>query len=49
MRHTLYVCLQDDDRIAVFALDSDSGLLTPLESYAVGQRPSAILATSLGE
>ena len=29
MASTLYVCLQDDDRIAAYALDSDSGRLTP--------------------
>src|SRR5438132_11982601 len=28
MPHALYVCLQDDDKIAAFAIDADTGQLT---------------------
>jgi 6-phosphogluconolactonase len=37
MPHALYVCLQDDDRIASFAIDAESGSLTPeVDLPAVG-------------
>jgi hypothetical protein len=29
MPYALYVCLQDDDKIATFALDAETGRLTP--------------------
>lgn len=29
MPYALYVCLQDEDKIAVFAMDADTGRLTP--------------------
>jgi 6-phosphogluconolactonase (cycloisomerase 2 family) len=29
MRYALYVCLQDDGKIACFAMNADSGQLTP--------------------
>jgi hypothetical protein len=31
MPHSLYVCLQDEDKIAPFTIDADSGRLMPLK------------------
>jgi 6-phosphogluconolactonase len=42
MPHALYVCLQDDDRIAVFAMDEDSGHLTKQAERAVAGGPSVL-------
>ena len=30
----LYVCLQDDDKIAAFAIDAETGALTPQPEVA---------------
>src|SRR5271166_164784 len=40
MPHALYVCLQDDDKIAAFAIDAESGHLTPGADTPVGGGPS---------
>src|SRR6266699_5726248 len=45
MPHALYVCLQDDDKIAAFAMDADTGQLTPQAEVAVAGGPS-VLAVS---
>jgi 6-phosphogluconolactonase len=42
MPHALYVCLQDDDKIAAFAMDADSGHLTPQGEVAVAGGPSVL-------
>ncbi len=42
MPHALYVCLQDDDKIAGFAMDADSGHLTPHSEVAVAGGPSVM-------
>jgi len=42
MPHALYVCLQDDDKIAAFAIDPDSGRLTPQADVAVAGGPSGL-------
>jgi 6-phosphogluconolactonase len=42
MLDALYVCLQDDDKIAAFALDADSGQLTPRAEVAVAGGPSGL-------
>ena len=42
MPHALYVCLQDDDKIAAFAMDADSGHLTPQGEVAVAGGPSVM-------
>ena len=34
--------------MASFSVDPDSGELTPLETYPLGNRPAWILVTSLG-
>ena len=42
MPHALYVCLQDDDKIAVFAMDADSGQLTPGAEVPAAGGPSVM-------
>jgi 6-phosphogluconolactonase len=42
MPHALYVCLQDDDKIATFALDAGTGQLTPRAEIAVAGGPSGL-------
>ena len=39
---SLYVCLQDDDKIAAFAVEPDSGRLTPQAEVAVAGGPSVV-------
>ena len=46
MPHALYICLQDDDKIAAFDLDAGSGRLTPTAAAPVAGGPSG-LAISL--
>ena len=36
-------------RLASYRINGDTGELTPLETYSVGNRPSAVLVTSLGD
>ena len=36
-------------RLASYRIDGETGALTPLTTYAVGQRPAAVLATRLGD
>jgi len=42
MPYSLYVCLQDDDKIAAFALDGDSGQLTPRGEVPAAGGPSVM-------
>src|SRR5437762_9663369 len=42
MPHALYVCLQDDNKIAVFAIDSESGQLSPRAEVPVAGGPSVM-------
>ena len=42
MPHALYVCLQDEDKIVAFAIDPDSGRLTPNTEAAVSGGPSVL-------
>jgi 6-phosphogluconolactonase (cycloisomerase 2 family) len=42
MRCSLYVCLQDDDKIAAFAVEPDSGRLTPQAEVPVAGGPSVV-------
>ncbi len=42
MPHALYVCLQDEDRIAAFAIDADSGRLTPQAATPAAGGPSVL-------
>jgi 6-phosphogluconolactonase len=36
-------------RLAVYRIQGETGALTPLETYAVGQRPMAVLITQVGD
>src|SRR5258708_5511543 len=40
MPHALYVCLQDDNKIAAFGMDSDTGQLSPRAEGPVAGGPS---------
>jgi 6-phosphogluconolactonase len=42
MPNSLYVCLQDDDKIAVLAIDTDTGQLTPRAEVRVEGGPSVL-------
>ncbi|MGC2413251.1 MAG: lactonase family protein [Stellaceae bacterium] len=42
MPHALHVCLQDDDKIAAFAMDPESGQLTLRDEVAVAGGPSVL-------
>src|SRR6202035_766619 len=45
MPYALYVCLQDDDKIAAFAIDAETGQLTPHTEVPVAGGPS-VMASS---
>ena len=45
MPYSLYVCLQDEDKIAAFAMDADTGQLTPQPEVPAAGGPS-VMATS---
>jgi len=38
----------ETDRLASYRVNSDTGALTPLETYPVGKRPMWVLMTKLG-
>src|SRR5229473_4358072 len=42
MPHALYVCLQDEDKIAAFAMDADTGQLTRQAEVPVAGGPSVM-------
>jgi 6-phosphogluconolactonase len=42
MPHALYVCLQDDNKIAVFAIESESGQLSPRAEVPLAGGPSVM-------
>jgi 6-phosphogluconolactonase len=42
MPHALYVCLQDDDKIAAFAMDAGTGALTPQAAVPAAGGPSVM-------
>src|SRR5438105_11832031 len=42
MPQALYVCLQDDDKIAAFAIDADSGQLTRRNDVPAAGGPSVM-------
>ncbi len=45
MPYALYVCLQDDDKIAAFAIDAETGRLTPQTEVPAAGGPS-VMASS---
>jgi len=42
MPYSLYVCLQDEDKIVAFAMDPDSGRLTPQADVPAAGGPSVL-------
>jgi hypothetical protein len=42
MPNALYVCLQDDNKIAVFGIDPDTGQLSPRAEMAPADGPSVM-------
>jgi len=42
MPHSLYICLQDEDKIAAFTLDADTGRLTPQAEVPAAGGPSVM-------
>src|ERR1700758_2466663 len=42
MPYALYVCLQDDDKIAAFAVDAETGRLTPQAEVPIAGGPSVM-------
>jgi 6-phosphogluconolactonase (cycloisomerase 2 family) len=42
MPYSLYVCLQDEDKIAAFTLDADTGRLEPRAEVPVAGGPSVL-------
>src|SRR5262245_11587590 len=42
MPYALYVCLQDEDKIAAFTMDATTGQLTPAAAVPVTEGPSAL-------
>ena len=45
----LFAAGSESGRLASYRINSDTGELTPLETYSVGQRPMGVLVTSLGD
>ena len=45
----LFAAGTESGRLASYRINGDTGELTPLETYPVGQRPSDVLMTSLGD
>src|SRR5260370_11077831 len=45
MPYSLYVCLQDEDKISAFSLDSGTGQLTPQAEVPVAGGPSVLAAS----
>jgi 6-phosphogluconolactonase len=46
--HFVFAAGSASGRLASYRINGETGTLTPLTTYAVGQRPQAVLATSLG-
>src|SRR6516162_4779045 len=49
MGHFVFAAGSASGRLASYRIDQETGALTPLTTYAVGQRPQAVLATRLGD
>jgi 6-phosphogluconolactonase len=47
--HFLFAAGSASGRLASYRINGETGRLTPLTTYAVGQRPQAVLATLLGD
>ena len=46
--HFVFAAGSASGRLASYRINGETGALTPLTTYAAGQRPQAVLATSLG-
>jgi 6-phosphogluconolactonase len=46
--HFVFAAGSASGRLASYRISGETGALTPLTTYAVGQRPQAVLATRLG-
>jgi 6-phosphogluconolactonase len=44
----LFAAGSASDRLASYRIDSDSGALTPIDTYDVGKRPMEVFAVHLG-
>src|SRR5260370_22000897 len=42
MPHSVYVCLQDEDKVVAFAMDADTGQLTPQAEVPAAGGPSVM-------
>ena len=49
MPYALYVCLQDDSKIAVFAIDSERGQLSPRAEVPLAGGPSVMALSPDGQ
>ena len=47
--HFLFAAGSASGRLASYRINGETGALTPLATYAMGQRPAAVLATGLGD
>jgi 6-phosphogluconolactonase len=47
--HFVFAAGTASGRLASYRIHGETGALTPLETYAVGQRPAAVLAIRLGD
>ncbi len=47
--HFVFAAGTASGRLASYRINGETGALTPLSIYAVGQRPAAVLATRLGD
>ncbi len=47
--HFVFAAGTASGRLASYRIDQETGALTPLTTYAVGQRPGAVLAARLGD
>ncbi len=47
--HFVFAAGSASGRLAAYRINGETGVLTPLETYAVGQRPMWVLVTRLGD
>jgi 6-phosphogluconolactonase len=47
--HFVFAAGSASGRLASYRIQGETGALTPLETYAVGQRPMAVLVTQVGD
>jgi 6-phosphogluconolactonase len=47
--HFVFAAGAATGRLASYRIHNETGVLTPLETYAVGQQPMTVLVTRLGD